>query len=175
MSNKLPSFASPVTWDIQNSYEALSIVLYDGHAYTSKQDVPVGTLLTDTNYWYPTGNIFDVIKNIKDKLATSAVSVLTLTNCTPGANDSYYYKSFGVVNLFLDLTPDAPSGGVVKVAELPVGFRPIRELKFPLTEVVHNATYMNTAYLNIQSNGDIELYIGSPKRVFVNVCFPTQF
>ena len=36
---------------VDTEYEPLSIVINNGNTYVSKRDVPVGTLLTDTNYW----------------------------------------------------------------------------------------------------------------------------
>lgn len=52
----VPVFANPVEWDNLREYEPLTIVTYNGTAYTSKTTVPVGTALTDTNYWVVTGN-----------------------------------------------------------------------------------------------------------------------
>ena len=65
MSNVYPTFATPVTWNSETSYNALSIVLYNGHAYTSKQNVPAGTPLSNTNYWFPTGNLYKLISDLK--------------------------------------------------------------------------------------------------------------
>lgn len=69
MANMLPRFANPVTWDIQSSYDALTIVINDGHAYTSKQAVPSGTQLSNTNYWYPTGNAYKLISDLMNTFA----------------------------------------------------------------------------------------------------------
>lgn len=41
-------------WDINTSYESLSIVVNNGDSYTSKKDVPIGIELTDIQYWVRT-------------------------------------------------------------------------------------------------------------------------
>lgn len=40
----------------ERAYEALSIVTNNGSSYTSKRDVPIGTALSNTDYWVLTGN-----------------------------------------------------------------------------------------------------------------------
>ena len=52
----VPIFANPVEWDNLRSYEPLTIVTYQGTSYTSKKQVPVGTALSNTDYWVVTGN-----------------------------------------------------------------------------------------------------------------------
>lgn len=52
----VPIFANPVEWDNLREYEPLTIVTYNGTAYTSKQRVPVGTALNNKEYWVVTGN-----------------------------------------------------------------------------------------------------------------------
>lgn len=43
-------------WSSTKQYEPLTIVSYQGNSYTSTQYVPVGTYITNTNYWAQTGN-----------------------------------------------------------------------------------------------------------------------
>lgn len=43
-------------WDINDKYEPLTIVTYNGNSYTSRQYVPEGTQITNTRYWLQTGN-----------------------------------------------------------------------------------------------------------------------
>lgn len=52
----VPIFANPIEWDNLRVYEPLTIVTYQGTAYTSKKTVPVGTDLSNTEYWVVTGN-----------------------------------------------------------------------------------------------------------------------
>ena len=43
-------------WDNTQAYEPLSVVQYMGASYTSKQAVPVGAAILDSEYWVLTGN-----------------------------------------------------------------------------------------------------------------------
>lgn len=47
----LTKFADPIEWDDTRQYEHLTVVQYQGATYVSKQRVPVGIPITDTNYW----------------------------------------------------------------------------------------------------------------------------
>ena len=38
-------------WDSSFTYEKLTVVTNAGSSYRSKQDVPAGTVLSNTNYW----------------------------------------------------------------------------------------------------------------------------
>ena len=52
----VPLFAEPLEWDKTKAYEPLTIVLYKGNSYTSRQYVPVGVELTNESFWAETGN-----------------------------------------------------------------------------------------------------------------------
>lgn len=43
-------------WDSSITYEGLSIVMWEGNSFTSTKEVPIGTPLTNENYWASTGN-----------------------------------------------------------------------------------------------------------------------
>lgn len=45
-----------IEWDNTGTYEPLSIVLYQGNSYTSRQFVPVGVEITNQEFWALTGN-----------------------------------------------------------------------------------------------------------------------
>ena len=45
-----------IEWDKTGTYEPLTIVLYQGNSYTSRQFVPVGIEITNQKYWAETGN-----------------------------------------------------------------------------------------------------------------------
>lgn len=52
----VPLFAEPAEWNINSTYEPLTIVLNEGNSYTSKQYVPVGIQIDNEEYWALTGN-----------------------------------------------------------------------------------------------------------------------
>ena len=45
-----------ITWNNEQPYEPLTIVIYQGNSYTSRKYVPAGIEITNTNYWAMTGN-----------------------------------------------------------------------------------------------------------------------
>lgn len=45
-----------IQWDNTGTYEPLTVVLYQGNSYTSRQFVPVGIEITNEDYWAETGN-----------------------------------------------------------------------------------------------------------------------
>ena len=45
-----------VLWDNTAPYEPLTIVLYQGNSYTSRQYVPIGIDISNTDFWAQTGN-----------------------------------------------------------------------------------------------------------------------
>lgn len=47
----VPVFADPLGWTSTRAYEPLTIVLWQGDSYASRQTVPVGTDITDERYW----------------------------------------------------------------------------------------------------------------------------
>lgn len=56
----VPIFGRPeeqsIEWDNTGTYEPLTVVLYQGNSYTSRQFVPVGIDITNEDYWAETGN-----------------------------------------------------------------------------------------------------------------------
>lgn len=52
----VPLFAEPLDWDSKREYEPLTIVLYQGASYTSRQYVPAGIDITNEQFWVVTGN-----------------------------------------------------------------------------------------------------------------------
>lgn len=52
----IPKFADPIKWDKNKYYESLTVVLWQGNTYTSKQAVPAGVDIFNTEYWALTSN-----------------------------------------------------------------------------------------------------------------------
>ena len=65
-------------WDENKVYEPLSIVLYLNSSYTSKKEVPAGTLPTDTTYWAMTGNYNALIGQLSERIDGVAGDVSAL-------------------------------------------------------------------------------------------------
>ena len=74
------TFADPITWDITEQYTALTCVIdRDGTAYLSKQPVPVGIAISNTDYWLPIFNYDDNINQLRSQIAYNAGSMDTIT------------------------------------------------------------------------------------------------
>lgn len=55
-------------WSNVYQYDPLTIVKHGNDYYTSKQTVPVGTPITDTDYWVMTGNYNGAIESLQDQI-----------------------------------------------------------------------------------------------------------
>ena len=76
----VPLFADPLQWDENTAYEPLTIVYDGGNSYTSRQYVPAGTPVTNTDFWALTGNYNAQIEQYRDEVQTlDAVSYTHLT------------------------------------------------------------------------------------------------
>ena len=83
LENAVITFADPITWDITEQYTALTCVIdTDGTAYLSKQPVPAGVDISNTDYWLPIFNYDDNINELRDQIAynarTSATTAVAL-------------------------------------------------------------------------------------------------
>ena len=73
LENAVIKFADPITWDITEQYTALTMVIdSDGTAYISKQPVPAGIDISNTDYWLPVFNYDDNINQLRGQIAYNA-------------------------------------------------------------------------------------------------------
>lgn len=66
----VPLFADPLEWDATSTYEPLTVVLYQGNSYTSRQAVPANIPITNTAYWAQTGNYNAQIEQYRAEVQT---------------------------------------------------------------------------------------------------------
>lgn len=67
-SRYVPIFADPIEWDIDKSYESLTIVTHNGESYTSKCNVGPGVGITNTRYWAKTGAYNAQVEQYKNEV-----------------------------------------------------------------------------------------------------------
>ena len=80
LENSVITFADPITWDITSQYTALTcVVASDGTAYLSKQPVPAGVNISNTNYWLPIFNYDDNINTLRSQIAYNAGNAATIS------------------------------------------------------------------------------------------------
>lgn len=73
LDNAVIKFADPITWDITDQYTSMTVVVdSDGTAYISKQPVPVGIDITNTDYWLPIFNYDDNINKLMSNITVNA-------------------------------------------------------------------------------------------------------
>lgn len=66
----VPLLADPMEWDENTVYEPLTIVLYQGNSYTSRQYVPKGISILNEDYWAPTGNYNAQVEAYRQEVRT---------------------------------------------------------------------------------------------------------
>lgn len=77
-------------WDSSVAYHIFTIVSYQGTNYIAIQDVPVGAMITDTNYWQPANTALEQINAIGD-------TVNDVENKVNELKFWYYPEDFGAV------------------------------------------------------------------------------
>ncbi len=66
----VPMFSDPLDWDSTKAYEPLTIVYHLGNSYTSRQSVPAGIDIANTDYWAITGNYNAQIEAYRKEVQT---------------------------------------------------------------------------------------------------------
>lgn len=84
----VPLFAEPIAWSDQKEYEPLTIVLDKGNSYTSRQFVPKGIDISNTEFWANTGNYNAQIEQYRKEVGQVKVTVQELANKTSYSFDS---------------------------------------------------------------------------------------
>lgn len=82
----VPKFANPIEWDNTKQYEPLTIVTYQGNSYTSTTFVPIGTAITNTTYWAPTGNYNAQVEQYRQEVLAFNDRITDLENYNENLN-----------------------------------------------------------------------------------------
>lgn len=113
----VPLFADPLTWDITKAYEPLTIVYYQGNSFTSRQAVPAGIDITNTDYWAITGNYNAQIEQYRTEVQTydNRITANTTSNTAQDAQlagtSSSGLKTLIDANTTSNATQDAQLAG----------------------------------------------------------------
>ena len=94
-SRYVPVFANPIDWDNTKAYEPLTIVTHEGNSYTSRQYVPTGIDISNTDYWALTANYNAQIEQYRrevkafdDRITTNTTSNTAQDKQLAGTSDS---------------------------------------------------------------------------------------
>ncbi|MBR3320599.1 MAG: hypothetical protein IKG04_01445, partial [Exiguobacterium sp.] len=77
-----------VPWDSSKEYDVFSIVEYQGTNYIAVQDVPIGTMITNTDYWQPANTVIDQINAMSIVVSKLQEKALTVDPDDYGGTDS---------------------------------------------------------------------------------------
>lgn len=88
-------FADPIEWSSTKSYEALTVVQFEGDSYVSKQAVPIGVDISNTKYWLHWADYNAQIEQYRQELINTVEQIESLIN-TP-ANGKYELLYSGVI------------------------------------------------------------------------------
>jgi hypothetical protein len=84
-----------IQWDNSAPYEPLTIVLYQGNSYTSRQFVPAGIDITNEEYWAETGNYNAQVEQYRqevmgfdDDITQNTADIVTLKSQLAGTSES---------------------------------------------------------------------------------------
>ena len=94
-------------WKQNERYEPLTVVLYEGNSYTSRQYVPEGISITNTNYWLETGNwnsqiesyrleVLQFADNIQEASQAAAAAQQTADNAHTAADNAQRAANAGI-------------------------------------------------------------------------------
>lgn len=129
----VPIFANPVEWDNLREYEPLTIVTYQGTSYTSKKRVPVGTELSDTEYWVVTGNYNAQVEAYRqqvvaldesvEQVSENVEQIETDLNGLSTKVDTIFGKTVRIFNTVAEMVADTEihANDVVETKEYSVG------------------------------------------------------
>lgn len=108
LENSVITFADPITWDITEQYTALTCVVdSDGTAYLSKQPVPAGVDISNTNYWMPIFNYDDNMNKLRESITTRATATGTTPKALQAGDLIWYEGELYTVNT------DLPAGSLI--------------------------------------------------------------
>lgn len=102
-SRYVPIFADPAEWNSARTYEPLTIVLNEGNSYTSRQFVPAGVELANTDYWLETGNYNAQVEQYRQEVidyATKLNNYIPVENTAAFANSTYPVGTFIITKGF---------------------------------------------------------------------------
>ena len=66
----VPLFADPAEWNSTREYEPLTVVLYQGASYTSRQAVPIGIDISNDDFWVRTADYNAQVNQYRQEVLT---------------------------------------------------------------------------------------------------------
>lgn len=98
-------------WSDVYSYEPLTIVKNGNDYYTSKQSVPVGIAITDTDYWVKTGDYNGAISDLDTRMTAAEDDIDDIETDISNIEDKIGVLNSGVIIIGDSYAVDASAGG----------------------------------------------------------------
>ena len=74
-----------IEWDNSAPYEPLTVVLYQGNSYTSRQFVPTGVAITNQDFWANTGNYNGQIEQYRQAAENALLIATNVSEILPSS------------------------------------------------------------------------------------------
>ncbi len=152
IENNTINIPDQITWDITKQYTRNTLVIdYDGTAYLSKQPVPIGIAITNTDYWMPIFNYDDSINTLRANIATNE------RNHTTATAERHAGDLVWLGNALYKVTVDMPAG-TAYIAGTNVELYTIEDyLLFLKGAIAAEAQARESADTTLQGNIDAEV------------------
>lgn len=139
----LVKFHNPIEWADTESYEAIEAVQHNAYTYISKQPVPAGVQIDNTDFWLLWADPNAQMEELRQLVASYVEDVQALDTLVDAVNDALPIADFDNVN-----TVKAALDGIAEVLPL-ADFTDVNTVK----------KYIDDAVSEIQTGlGDIENY-----------------
>lgn len=97
------TFAIPVNWTSNRTYEINMIVFVGKKAYTALKDVPTGVEITNTEYWSETGVPYVDLSSIRSKLNELEQDIIGIEGDIDGLDTRITTNSGNIATLTTNL------------------------------------------------------------------------
>lgn len=142
----VPKYATPFEWDINATYEALTVVGYQGNSYTSKIPVPAGVQISNEKYWALTNSQSGAVNDLANRVTTAETEIDSLQSITDTLTDDVMENKTAIGQNTKDIAANTQ-----EIAELKTD---IESIRFTGTKIVgmKNVVLVGDSYATYTNN-----------------------
>lgn len=105
------TFADPITWNITSQYAAHTVVMdSEGNGYLSRQPVPAGIPVSDTDYWQQIFDVSQITDDIAEEFQDLRGQIAVISEDEYAPQSLYRYDLVWVGNDLYMMTTDVDAG-----------------------------------------------------------------
>lgn len=105
------TFADPITWNITSQYAAHTVVMdNNGNGYLSRQPVPAGIPVSDTDYWQQIFNMSQITDDIAQEISDLRGNIAIISEDGYAPQSLYRYDLVWINNDLYMMTTDVDAG-----------------------------------------------------------------